>query len=313
MKKFLKFSLILALAVFTFSCSNDNTDVIPEDTQANNEVKATIKLNMTNYARSAATSNQAETMFQSNNENSDILEECFTINYPYSVMNNNEVVTVNSDQEAQAYAELGYILVFPVDVTTGDGEVITINDELGFIELLEECFGDIPGDGGNPGGGNNSGGEPGDPFENDCFEFNFPLSVETIDGNTVVVNDEYELFTIENAIGFVYPISVTTENGVVTINGDEDFDALYNDCYDIDPCDDCVDNCFEIVFPLTLIDDAGNVTTVNDEDEFLTYLDGLGNETFFTITFPMTIEYEDGTQATINNEDELIAAFDACN
>ncbi|WP_298507576.1 hypothetical protein [uncultured Kordia sp.] len=313
MKKFLKFSLILALAVFTFSCSNDNTDVIPEDPQANNEAKATIKSNMTDYARNAAATGQAESMFENNDENNDMLDDCFTLNFPYTVTNGNTVATVNSQAEAENFFNAGYMLAFPVDVTTADGEVVTIQDELGFIELLEDCFENGTVGGGNPGGGGEPGGEPGDPFGNDCFEYNFPLSVATIDGNTVVVNDEYELFTVEGAIGFVYPITVSTENGDVTINSDEDFDALYNDCYDIDPCDDCVDNCFEIVFPLTLIDDAGNVTTVNDDDEFITYLDGLDNNTFFTITFPMTIEYEDGTQATINSEDELIAAFDACN
>ncbi|MGH1385359.1 hypothetical protein [Kordia sp.] len=314
MKKFLKFSLILALAVFTFSCSNDNTDVIPEDTQSTSETKIALKSSLTTYARTATTTNQAETMFLNNDDNNDIIENCFTLNFPYTVTNGNTTGTVNSQAEAENFFNAGYMLAFPVDVTTADGEVITINDELGFIELLEDCFEDGTAGGGNPGGGGNSGGgEPGDPFGNECFEFNFPLSVETIDGTTVVVNDEYELFTVEGAVGFVYPISVTTESGVVTINGDEDFDALYNDCYDIEPCDDCGTNCFEIVFPLTLIDDAGNVTTVNDDDEFITYLDGLGNDTFFTITFPMNIEYEDGTQATINSEDELIAAFDACN
>jgi hypothetical protein len=313
MKKVLNYTLIFALALFTFSCSNDNTDVIPEDPQANSEAKVTIKSNFTNYARNEASSDQAESMFEGNDENSEILDDCFTLNYPLTLSNNQEEVVVNNEEEAEEYAELGYYIVFPVTVTTDDGTVITIADELGFISLLEECFGNLGG--GTPGGGNpggNPGGEPGDPFGNDCFTFNFPLSVETIDGSTVVVNDEYELFTVEGAIGFVYPITVTTDNGVVTINSDDDFDDLYNECYDIEPCDDCFDNCFEIVFPLTLIDDAGNITTVNDDDEFLDYLEGLDDTTFFTITFPMTIEYDDDTLVTINNEDELIAAFDAC-
>jgi hypothetical protein len=311
--------LILALAIFTFSCSNDNTDVIPEDPQSNTEAKATIKTNFTNYARNEASSDQAESMFENNDSNNDVLEDCFTFNYPLTLTNNQEEVIANNEEEAEEYAEMGYMIAFPVTVTASDGAIVTIADEIGFITLLEECFSNLGGgtvgggnpSGGNPGGGSSSG-DPGDPFGNECFEFNFPLGVLTVDGSTVMVNDEYELFTVEGAVGFAYPITVSTEDGDVTINSDEDFDALYNECYDIEPCDDCGVNCFEIVFPLTLVDDGGNITTVNDDDEFLAYLEGLDNDTFFTITFPMTIEYEDGTLATINNEDELIAAFDAC-
>ncbi|MEM6684616.1 MAG: hypothetical protein AAF617_02380 [Bacteroidota bacterium] len=315
MKNFLKLSMILALVLCTFSCSNDNTDVIPEDPQSNTEAKVTIKSNMTDYARSAASTGQAEAIFENNNDNNNILEDCFTLNFPFSVSNGNEVVSITNQQDSDTYEALGYYLVFPVDVTLSDGTVQTINNELEIITLLEACFQDASGTGnvGNPPGGGNSGD---DPFLNDCFEFNFPLSVATIDGSTVVVNDEYELFTVQDAVGFVYPITVTAQTAtgaaVVTINSDEDFDALYNDCFDIEPCTDCVVNCFEIVFPLTLVDDSGNVTTVNNDTEFITFLDGLANDAFFTITFPMTIEYTDGTQATINSEDELIAAFDAC-
>jgi hypothetical protein len=299
MKKFLKFSLILALAVFTYSCSNDNTDVIPEEESAT--VNAALKTSLTTYARTAVSTNQVATTFENNNENSDAIddyptENCFTLDFPYTVTNGNTTATVNSQAEAENFFNAGYTIAFPVTITTAAGSQVTIADELEFIQALEDCYGDEIISVGN-----------------DCFEFNFPLSVETEDGATVVVNDEIELFTVENAVGFVYPISVTTATGDVTINNDGDFDALYNDCYDIEPCDDCGTNCFEIIFPLTLVDDAGNITTVNDDDEFITYLDGLGNDTFFTITFPMTIEYEDGTQATINSEDELIAAFDACN
>ncbi|EDP97170.1 hypothetical protein U8527_02445 [Kordia algicida OT-1] len=294
MKKFLKFSLILALAIFTFSCSNDNTDVIPEEEST--VVNATLKANLTTYARTATTTNQAENVFENNNENSDSIDSCFTLNYPYTVTNGTDNVVVNNDQEAEAYANLGYMPAFPLTITMADGNVVTVADEFELFQVLEDCIGgDI------------------DPIGNDCFEFNFPLTVETIDGATVVVNDEFELFSVEDAIGFAYPITVTVGNDIVTINSDADFDALYNDCYDIEPCDDCGTICFEIVFPLTLVDDSGNVTTVNDEDEFFTYLDGLADDAFFTITYPMTIEYEDGTQATINSDDELTAAFDACN
>ncbi|MFK7748148.1 MAG: hypothetical protein AB8B65_07150 [Kordia sp.] len=294
MKNFLKFSFILALAVFTFSCSNDNTDVIPEDESAT--TNAALKTSLTTYARTATATNPTEVIFQNNNENSDALDNCFTLNFPYTVTNGNVTATVNSEAEAQNFFNAGYTVAFPVTVVLADGNLVTVANELELIGLLEDCI-----------------GEEIISIGNDCFEFNFPLSVVTADGATVIVNDNLELFSVEDTVGFVYPITVTVGNAIVTVNNDDEFDALYNDCYDIEPCDDCGTNCFEIVFPLTLIDDAGNVTTVNDDDEFVTYLDGLGNDTFFTITYPMTIEYEDETQVTINSDEELEAAFDACN
>lgn len=303
MKNLLKFSFILIAAFSLFSCSNDNTDVIPEEQSA--EVNVALKTSLTSYARNATSTNQAEDVFD-NNEDSN--GDCFTIDFPYALTDGQTQTVINNEDELNAYMQSvvggnpsgGGVeppiidFVFPVTVTLEDGTTVTVADHMGFIALIEDCIGDdvVVGD--------------------ECFTFNFPITVETIDGNTVVVNDELELYSVPDAIGFVFPISVTTANGVVTINDDADFDALYNDCYDIEPCDDCGTNCFEIVFPITLVDDSGNITTVNDDDEFFAYLDGLGNDTFFTITYPMNIEYEDGTQATINSDEELDAAFDEC-
>ncbi|MEM6719525.1 MAG: hypothetical protein AAF611_09435 [Bacteroidota bacterium] len=308
MKKFLKFSFILALAVFTFSCSNDNTDVIPEDPQNNNEVNAAIKTNFSRYANNAIATNQAQSIFENNEENSDAVgnysqAQCFTINFPITLTDGNQEVVANSQQEADSFGDLGYFLAFPVTVTVMDGTAmgttVTIANEFEFVELLEDCF-----------------GEEIISFGDDCFTFNFPLSVVTDNGNTVVVNDELELFTVPNAVGFSYPISVTTQTAtgavVVTINSDAEFDDLYNDCFGIDPCEDCGVNCFEIVYPITLVQEDGTVVTVNDDEEFITFLSGLDNDDYFVPTYPMNIQYEDGTQATINSDAELEAAFDAC-
>lgn len=299
MKNLLKFSFIFALVCCMFSCSNDNTDVIPEDQSA--EANIALKTSLTAYARTAVSTNQVENVFENNNVNSDVIDnyepdDCFTLNFPYTVTNGNVTATVNSDAEAQNFFNAGYYVAFPVTITTTDGTVVTIADQFGLIEILEACL-----------------GQQIISFGNDCFEFNFPLSVTTEDGTTVVVNDDLELFSVEDAAGFVYPFSVTTDAGVVTITDDAGFDALYNDCYDIQPCTDCGTNCFEIVYPLALLLDDGTVTTINSDDEFVAFLDGIDNDTFFVPTYPMTIEYEDGTQATINSDDEFIAVLDACN
>lgn len=313
MKNLLKFSLIFALAFFMFSCSNDNTDVIPDDESTNTTV--VLKTSLTAYARNAVSTNQSEYVFENNDESNG---DCYTIDFPYTLTDGQTQTVINNQDELNAYMQsLGgnnnqsggnnnqsggnnnpsggnVAFVFPVTITMADGSTVVISDEMGFIAAIEDCIGDIA-------------------VGNECFTFNFPLNVETVDGSIVTVNDELELYSVSDVIGFSYPISVTTDNGVVTINDGADFDALYNDCYDIDPCGDCGTNCFEIVYPINLVNDDGTVTTVNDDDEFYTFLGGLAGNAYFVPTYPMNIEYGDGTQTTINSDDELVAALADCN
>jgi len=307
MKKFLKFSMILALAIVTFSCSNDNTDVIPDDPQSNGAASAALRTNFSRYANTAVSTDQAGALFENNEENSAaidnyVTDDCFTINFPVNLTNGGEEVFANNQEEVDSFINAGYYITFPITITDADGDVETIDDEEDLIDELEDCL-----------------GEEIVTYGDDCFEFVFPLGVVTSNGNVVTVNDELELFSLADAVGFDYPISVTAQTAtgavVITINDDDEFDDIYNDCYDIEPCDDCdedYDNCFEIVYPITLVQNNGTVVTINDDDEFVVFLSGLSDDDYFVPGYPMTIEYDDDTLVTINSDEELEAAFDAC-
>jgi hypothetical protein len=209
------------------------------------------------------------------------------------------VTIINNDEDRETYFEnlsedavISIDLPFNVTLSEGTQQTITSYDE--FYDLIFNCY-----------------IEDGD-FEVDCFDLNFPVTALDYEGNEITVNSEQELYTFD-FVGFVYPISVTLEDGVqVTINSSQEFDALYNDCFDIEDCDDCEIQCFDIVFPLSMISDSGVVEVINGYEELFDFLNGLNEDDVFMISYPLTVEFEDGTQQTVNSDDEFEALYDSC-
>ncbi len=287
MKNLLKLSL--AFLLLLASCSNEKESPLTPDPSAG-AYKALIA-ELTNSARTAISTNQEDDYLDSG--------ECFEINYPYSVTDGQNTITLNSQQE-----ELDYIdslsddaqisIVYPLSVTLSDGSVQTINSEEEFYYLLASC--EMGEDG--PGG--------------DCFTVNFPITAYNAQGNTVTVNSEQELYSLD-LVGFVYPISVTLADGsTVTINSSEDFDSIYNDCYGIDDCENCVATCFDIVFPFAVVTQSGTVSSFNDYDELMGFLSQLSEDDSFVIQYPITVEFEDGTQQSVGSDSELEVLYDSC-
>ena len=287
MKNLLKLSLVFLL-IFS-SCSKDNNDEITPKTK--DGVSTELITNLTNTATTARSSNQE----------SNYLEEgqCFVINYPYSISDGQTSTTINSDEELEAYLDAlsgssAIIIEVPFDVTLADGTQQTITTYDDFFALISSCF----------------QGEQGPSDE--CFQLDFPLTAHDSDGNEVTVNSEQELFSFDFS-GFVYPISVTFMDGTQeTINSSEEFDALYNECYGIEDCEDCGYVCFDIVFPFSFVVNDGNLETINDYDELWNFLSGLTEDDTFVISYPITVEFEDGSQQTANSDEELAALYESC-
>jgi len=81
-----------------------------------------------------------------------------------------------------------------------------------------------------------------DNYDNDCFEFNFPLSITTDDGETITVDSMEDLGNITYDMcyfEFQFPLSVTTDDGeVITIENEDALFELFEDCYDdYEECD----------------------------------------------------------------------------
>ncbi len=297
MKNLLKLSLVFLL-LFSACSKDNNEEVIAEVEEIEEGVSTELMTNLFNSARTATTSNQE----------SDYVEdgECFVINYPYSVSDGQTSTTLNSDEELLTFLETlteesEVFIEVPFNVTMSDGTQQTISTYEELEELFEDCY-DFDDD----------DDDDDNDYDDECFELNYPLTALDYDGNEVVVNYEQDLYNFE-FVGFVYPISVTLTDGTqATVNSPQEFDTLYNDCYDIEDCDDCEEQCFEIVFPFSLVSGNGTVETFNGYDGLMEFLSQLTEEDSFMISYPITVEFEDGTQQTANSDEELDALYESC-
>ncbi len=129
-------------------------------------------------------------------------------------------------------------ITFPYEITFPDCSTVTVNDEEEYFEAIDEWF---------------IANEP---------SINYPITLVFNDGNTNTVNSEEELETAidaffevleesieteedwealedEELVTVQYPISLTMPDGsVVTVNSDEEWDALYEDLEEGDCADD---------------------------------------------------------------------------
>lgn len=307
MKHLLKFAFVFLLVLS--SCSDENSDVIiPSE---NNSAPESLVTNLTTYARTATSTNQEASIFDD-----DI--DCFTVNYPYSVTDGMNATVINNDEELEAYFDsledtpsggASFMIEVPFTVTLEDGTQQTIADYDAFEMLIDDCYGMDDDD----------DDDYDDDYDDDdidfdeCFTLNFPISVYDEDGGEITINSDEEFFTTPFIVGFVYPFDVTLEDGtIVTVADANEFDSLYNDCFDIEDCDDCEENCFEIVFPMSFVSGSGTVTTVSDEDALFEFLDNLTPNDFISISYPINVELEDGVQQTINSDEEFDTLLDTC-
>ena len=265
MKSLYKILSIVFFTIFVISCAvNENADIGNDPNTA-----AILKTNLTNFARKAVASNQADNLFNNTPSNNDI-DDCFTLSYPFFITDGQTQTVINSEAEFINYVSNSnspFNFIFPICVTLTDGTELIVYSEAELVDLIFSCL----------------------DLTDICFSFNFPLSLLDVNGNEVVVNTNMELFTSPDIVDFVYPFTVTTSNGEVTINNSSDFDSLFNECFGIDDCPDCPDICFEIIYPLTLLEDNGTIITINSDTEFNDYLQNLANDTYFTITYPLNV------------------------
>jgi len=284
-------NLLKLLFVFTLvfnSCSKDNNDDIVNPTQIN--TSESLKTNLANYSGSANGTNQDSRFL-------DDCDECLSLIYPVTVLVGNEEVVANSQEEL---GELDFEeFVFPMNVLL-EGETVTLNDMYEFFGALEACFGPF-----------DDSDEPVDPTDDiACFSLNFPVTAIDCDGSEIVLESEGDLI-YNCTTDFVYPLSVTLEDGSeATINSDEEFDELYNDCYGIDDCEDCAPVCFEILFPISFTSESGEVATVNSPEELAELFEN-SNEGL-TVNYPVNVALEDGSVEAINSDEEFEALFESC-
>jgi len=243
--------------------------------------------------------------------------ECFIINYPFSFVDDEGIehlVTSDEDLETLFSDETLIIVdfVYPLTVTVDEEETsVADGEELG--ELFIACV---------PDGGWEDGDFPAYviSLENSCLEHVYPLTLNDLDGNEVIVNneDEYEEAILEQPLVFVFPLTLLdVESGeeVVVNDIDELFDALFA-CNGFEWGDSVWNwetgfeyiGCYMVEFPITVIVD-GEEVVVNNHEEFCELM-LLGEVVDFA--YPLSLIDEEGNTIVVNSEEELEAALEDC-
>jgi len=254
---------------------------------------------------------------------------CFEFDFPVQLEDySGNVNTVNNDEELNAafYSEAA-TFVYPITVTFEDGNVTTVNNDEELNQLIIDCW-------------------YGDYEETPtyffpfvfCFAIEYPAQLVDSSGNISTVSSEEELseaFYSNEVIDFVYPITITMEDGTTTSVSDqnelsniisdcpyqgyeEDYEEEYEDYegeYDLD-IHGFFDllftlelSCLDLNFPITMtVDNEEN--TMNDTAEFEAavfeiFSSDLPQE--IDINFPITATLNsDGSVITINEESDVL-------
>ena len=244
-------------------------------------------------------------------------EDCYEFVFPLTViMPDGSTITGNDEHDLEQAIEDWYdahpdvdeepVLQFPVQVITLTSDVpLTVNNEDDLDAIEDDCW---------------------DDEEDDCYEFVFPLTVIMPDGSTITGNNEDELeqaiddwydahpdVNEEPALQFPVQVITLTSDVPLTVNNEDDLDAIEDDCWD-----DEEDDCYEFVFPLTIIMPDGSTITGNNEDELEQAIDDwydahpdVNEEP--ALQFPVqVITLTSDVPLTVNNEDDLDAIEDDC-
>ena len=184
-----------------------------------------------------------------------------------------------------------YDLVFPISFVLEDGSIVTAEDE--------DALGDIF-------------------LSSGPVDFSYPINLEDEDDEILVANNEEELFALlEECDNFnggggnddddnddddddddnnQWEDSVVFPLTFMSINGGEPGAPL---------------NCYSYVYPVTVVNEGGETTTANSDEEILNAVFGSNENVDFV--YPVSvIDNETGDTLTANNEEEAAALIEAC-
>ncbi len=244
--------------------------------------------------------------------------DCFTIDYPFELIDTEEIaylITSDEDFDELLLNEALLIVdfVYPLNISYEDGETGSVADADELGELFASCV---------PQGGWEDGQFPAYliDLENSCYEFVYPMTLVDEEGNEIVVEneDEFSGALAEELLFFVFPFSLVDEEGEVVVVGDieELFDTLFACSWDseIDSIWDWENGfeyvgCYLVEFPLDIITGDGSTVTVENHMELCDYMI---TGDFAGYAFPLDLIGEDGEVITVSTEEELEAALDEC-
>ncbi|WP_284651863.1 hypothetical protein [Flavobacterium terrisoli] len=309
MKKIKILLLLLTVAVAGFYSCTDN-DPVENEAVTTKSISLRTTLNEIKKANNISGKNDLETQDQF---------FCFSFVYPITLSyNNGTTVEVNSAQGlldilATENAAL-YIdgIAFPFQVQE-EGTVTTINNEAEFYALILGCT--------------NFQTVNDCVFDFTCYEIVYPISIVDANNTTVVIETQAELMqyvstptgTSTYQLNIVFPISIILNNETVVVNDLYEFYEINNDCAgsscictaDYNPV--CVNdpvNFITITFSNACHAMCAGYTEADfvSCDPILTTNFGNGLGSCFTMNYPVQIQYQ-GALVTVNNDGELLQYY----
>ncbi|WP_290804707.1 hypothetical protein [Flavobacterium sp.] len=210
MKK-INFLFLLFFLMITFSCQNEENEIIKDDKNSLTAEAPLYRL--------------VERVAQNPTSRDNILDNssCFAVVLPVEVIVNGQQIQVNNTDDYQlvqdaidAFTTDDDIVnfIFPITIQFQNFDTQIIDDIDALEEVLEDCD------------------EDEDFNEIDCISINYPITINTYDSNnqiasTVTIESDDALFDFFNNledtmyVGINYPISITNSNGqniVITSN-----------------------------------------------------------------------------------------------
>ncbi len=215
--------------------------------------------------------------------------KCFQIEFPYTIqMPNGVTYTIDSDDDSDFEEIKNYYeqnsgmddrpsIVFPINITTNDGESVTINNEDDMKDAYRDCS-----------RRDRDWGE-----DKECFALVYPVTYIAPDGSTFEISSEedeagwealkawYETNPDSEAMpALSYPVSIMyrDEEGenIVIINNEEEMHSAKEECREMwdeeedewhEEEDDWGEECYSFVYPLTFIVSDGSSFVINSEED----------------------------------------------
>ncbi|RKS01936.1 hypothetical protein [Flavobacterium sp. 102] len=306
MKKIKILLLLLTVSVAGFYSCTDN-DPVENEVVTSKSISLRTTLNEIKKANNINGKNELSTQDQA---------FCFNFVFPLNLSyNNGTVVTVSSYEgliavltsETSTFYFEG--IQFPFQVQQ-EGVITTIDDEAEFFALILDCnFPTV----------NNF------VFDFTCYDIVYPISIINANNETVVIETQVELMQYVSTptgvstyqLNIVFPISIEQNGLTIVVNDLYEFFEINNDCAgsscictaDFNPV--CVETtngtvmysnaCFALCDGFTEADFVTCNTTAVE-----TFATTLGD--CFTMNYPVQIQHQ-GALVTVNNDGELLQYY----
>jgi len=294
-----------------------------------------------------------------------LFSDCFEVNYPITlILEDGSTQTINSKEEAmelfRSTGKPSFAFEFPVNITIeGEAKEIASLEQL-LETVLKTCidiFQDWEDDRDEEDWEHDDRedetewtGEIKGPLTTDCFQLNYPVTLQFDNGTSRVVNSKDEI--IESLISFYrqpftlqFPVNIILEDEErKEVNSLEELDEIYKACiegfgeWEDDDREDWLDfdweefdfdedhvdfsfleDCFKVNYPISVTFENRGELAINNNDELKGVIIiifrnafGEGESVNSVINYPVDVTLNDGSTETLNSDEDLWKAIVDC-